>query len=92
MGIPIAKIAEGTVPTQKTVEPLYPMLPAEYGDKTDRTEARYFNPSPTAVSCRASSHLENALQLTNRETCLDFVIKQGMYWYVFVWSLLYYLQ
>lgn len=46
MGILIAKIAEGTELTQKAVEPLYPMLPAEYGDKTDRTEARCFNPFP----------------------------------------------
>lgn len=50
MGIPTAKIAEGTELTQKAVEPLYPMLPAEYGNKTDRTEARCFNPCPTAVA------------------------------------------
>ena len=50
MGIPIVKIAEGTVPTQKAVEPLYPMLPAQYGYKTDRAEARCFNPFPTAVA------------------------------------------
>ena len=50
MGIPIVKIAEGTVPTQKAVEPLSPMLPAEYSDKTDRTEARCFNPSPTGFA------------------------------------------
>ena len=50
MGIPIAKIAEGTGLTQKTVEPLYPMLPAEYGYKPDRTEARCFNPCPTGFA------------------------------------------
>ena len=50
MGIPIAKIAEGTGLTRAAVEPLYPMLPAEYGYKTDRTEARCFNPFPTAVA------------------------------------------
>ena len=50
MGIPIVKIAEGTELTQKAVEPLYPMLLAEYGYKTDRTEARCFNPFPTAVA------------------------------------------
>ena len=42
MGIPIVKIAEGAVTTQKAVEPLYPMLPAQYSYKTDRTEARMF--------------------------------------------------
>lgn len=50
MSIPIAKIAEGTELTQKAVEPLSPMLPAEYGDKPDRTEARGFNPSPTGFA------------------------------------------
>ncbi len=50
MNIPIAKIAEDTELTQKAVEPLYPMLPAEYGYKTDRTEARWFNPSPTGFA------------------------------------------
>ena len=50
MGIPIAKIAEGAELTQKAVEPLYPMLPAQYGYKPDRTEERCFNPFPTGFA------------------------------------------
>jgi len=46
MGIPIAKIAEGTVPTQKAVEPLYPLLPAEYGYKTDTKQDVLIHPLP----------------------------------------------
>ena len=50
MGIPTAKIAEGTELTQKAAELLSPMLPTEYGYKTDKIEARCFNPSPTGFA------------------------------------------